>query len=225
MDFLTEEKLRETLDLMAILDEARLAPRFNIAPTQSVRIVHPLKDHAGVVSGERGLALARWGLVPQWAKAPGAATFNARIETVAEKPSFREAFAKRRCLIPASGYYEWRTHGGTKTPHYIHPAAGGELVFAGLYEWWRNPAEPEAPWLLSCTIVTTASRGPMQDLHDRQPVMLHPALHDMWLDPRAPARDLYGAVDAPTPDLAWHAVGPEVGNVRNDGPGLIEARN
>ncbi|WP_062379982.1 SOS response-associated peptidase [Demequina pelophila] len=218
-NFMTEQELIDAFEIAVIADDARLAPRYNIAPTQEAAIVVARRDEG------RSLELARWGLVPSWAKDPsvGSRMFNARGETVAEKPSFRAAFAKRRCLVPASGYYEWKTEDGVKTPYFIHTADDAPLAFAGLFEFWRDKAKgDDAPWLASCSIVTTAARGEMARIHDRQPVMLRREEADVWLDADSANDDLFAAMAAPEPELAWHAVGRDVGNVRNQGAELVE---
>ncbi|WP_062387289.1 SOS response-associated peptidase [Demequina iriomotensis] len=218
-NFLTEQELIDAFEIAVVADDARLAPRYNIGPMQDTSIVVARKE-AG-----RSLELARWGLVPSWAKEPaiGSRMFNARSETIAEKPSFRSAFAKRRCLIPASGYYEWKAGADGKTPYFIDTADGSPLALAGLFEFWRDKAlGDEAPWLATCSVVTTAAREAMQEIHDRQPVMLLPEEADAWLDAASSPDDLFAAMGAPAPELAWHAVGAAVGNVRNQGPELVE---
>ncbi|MGO2634480.1 MAG: SOS response-associated peptidase, partial [Galactobacter sp.] len=161
--------------------------------------------------------------------------FNARSETVAEKPTFRAAVKKTRCVVPADGYYEWLAPAGKgrKIPHYIHPADGSAIAFAGLYSWWRDPATQE--WVLTCSILTGPSPGPEAEgvlgelgrLHDRLPLALpDDAAIAAWLDPTASAPDsLVEGVRARALEAAatWeiHAVDPAVGNVRNNGPELI----
>jgi putative SOS response-associated peptidase YedK len=220
-NFLTEQELVDSFAIATLADDVRLLPpSWNVAPTQDVVTVMAKEGDPAARSAE----LARWGLVPSWAKDPGIGSrmINARVETIAEKPSFRSSFAKRRCLVPANGYYEWRVDSGVKTPHFIHNADGTPLAFAGLYEWWREKQSgPEAPWLLTCTIVTTNARDRMRELHDRQPVMLEREHWDTWLAAHSTADDLFAAVDAPTPDLTWHPVAKAVGNVRNNEPSLI----
>ncbi|MDN4472862.1 SOS response-associated peptidase [Demequina zhanjiangensis] len=222
-NFLTEQDLIDAFEVAVMSDDARLLPpSWNIAPTQKVPIVVPAREPAPV--GERHVEVARWGLVPSWAKDPsvGSRMFNARSETMAEKPSFRAAFSKRRCLVPASGYYEWKTGPDGKTPYFIHPAGDAPLAFAGLYEFWRDKAEgDDAPWMASCSIVTVASRDEMQEIHDRQPAMLTSESAATWLAKDAEASDLHDAVAAPAPELAWHTVGKAVGNVRNNDADLI----
>lgn len=194
-------------------------PSWNIAPTDEVRMVVE-RPAEGVVT--RQLRSARWGLVPGWAKDPAMAskTFNARWETVAEKPTFRKALAVRRCLVPADGYYEWRKP--DRQPFYIHPGDGSVLAFAGLYEFWK--AGPDAPWLVTTTILTRPSSGHLEQVHDRMPVMPPPDAWEAWLDPTQtdPVAAL-GAVDAQRADLEMTPVGRAVGNVANNGPGLIMA--
>lgn len=210
-NFLTEQELADAFSLAVVSDDVRLLPpSWNVAPTQLTPMV--LLDQGT----QRVAELARWGLVPSWAKDPsiGARMINARSETVADKPSFRSAFAKRRCLIPANGYYEWHTAGGVKTPHYIHTADGSPLAFAGLFERRQD--------VVTCTILTTAARGSMNDLHDRQPVMLDHEQRDAWLSADSAPAALFDAIEAPAPALEWHPVGKSVGNVRHNSPALVE---
>ena len=198
--------------------EARilLQPRYNIAPTTPVPVVR--NGGAG-----RILAFHLWGLVPSWSKDPamGARLANARGETVADKPSFRGPFRRNRCIIPADAFYEWRA-GTPKQPHCIRATQGGLLAFAGLWDRWQGP-EGE---LDTCTIITTAANAAMAPIHDRMPVLLAPADYRAWLDPGTRREELL-ALLRPSPE-AWleiHPVGPRVGNVRNDDPGLMEPRD
>jgi len=226
-------------DLVALFDvdltaDNLPAPSWNIAPTDPVAIVLDSipKGEDADTEPVRRLEAARWGLVPGWAKdvKMGVTAFNARIETAAEKPHFANGVKKRRALIPATGYYEWHTVGETKTPHFIHLPEGELLVFAGLYEWWRNPAAADdSPdkWLLSTSILTRESTGALARIHDRMPVFLAPELADEWLDPHTEG-DLelleevsYGAVEQ-AERVEFYEVGRAVGNVRNNSPELIE---
>ncbi len=221
-NFLTEQQLMDHFAIATAADDPRLFdPSWNIAPTQQVAIVVAGKaDEPG-----RRLEAARWGLVPSWAKDPsiGARMINARSETIAEKPSFRSAFAKRRCVVPASGYFEWQTSADGKQPFYIHPEDDAPLAFAGLYEFWKDKSlGDDAPWLVTTTIVTTAARGPMQDIHDRQPVMMTREALDAWLDRDADQGTLFDVIAAPAPDLAWHPVRKAVGSPRNNAPENVE---
>lgn len=204
------------------------SPSFNIAPTSTVAIV---LDSPKSEPSTRRLEAARWGLVPAWAKDPkvGARAFNARSEGLEDKPMFRTALHKRRAIVPATGYYEWKTTDDGKIPHYIHPADDSPLYFAGLYEWWRNPElADDAPerWLLSFTILTRDAIGRLGSVHDRMPLFLDPDHADAWLDPTTDnVQDVLDAAIDAAPDVAKtlddHVVAKAVGNVRNDGPQLL----
>lgn len=189
-----------------------LAPRYNIAPTQPVAAVR-------VQDGQRELALLRWGLVPHWAKDTRSAArmINARAETVAEKPAFRAAFTYRRCLIPASGFYEWQATADGKHPHYFQPADpvnSGMFAFAGLWEQW---AAADGSTLESCTIITTAANATVQPIHERMPVILPPTAYATWLDPTVP-RGALAALLQPYPASAMqvYPVSSRVNSPRND---------
>ena len=220
----------------AVVVEAEdLAPDYNVAPTKRVRLVVD-REIDGVAT--RTLEVGRWGLVPSWAKDPsiGSRMINARAETVASKPAFRSAFAKRRCLVPADGYYEWYQpteqgapvgRGGKplKQPFYIHPTDGSSLAMAGLYEWWRDPSrsdgDPEA-WRLTCTVITTASSGDLGRIHDRMPMTVARPDWTAWLDP-AVGSDEATEILAPatTVPLEAYPVSTLVNSVRNNGPELV----
>ncbi len=215
-DFLADQDLADAFSLaITTNDERLLPPSYNVAPLQRVRVIR-------ATEGAAALDVAKWGLVPSWAKDPaiGSRMINARVETIAEKPSFRTAFARRRCIVPASGYFEWQTDASGKRPFYIHPVDGSPLAFAGLAEAWRATGEDD--WLITCAIVTTAARGEMQAIHDRQPVMMRDDAWRTWLDPASAKDDLLDAALADAPELAWHEVGKAVGNVRNNSPELVE---
>ena len=185
-------------------------PRYNLAPTQGAPVIREL-------DGERRLDQLRWGLIPGWAKSPGDVKhnlFNARAETVAEKPSFRSAFKSRRAVMPASGFYEWRTVDGVKQPYYISRVDGGAMLFAALWERWAQGGES----LESSTIITTHSNEFMQQLHNRMPVILEPGELETWLQD-GPFELLRPAADGVL--QAW-PVSRAVGNVRNQGPELLE---
>ncbi len=220
-NFLAEQDLIDHFAIATVADDARLAPSWNVSPTQQVAIVIPPKDD----DPGRRLEAARWGLVPSWAKDPGigARMINARSETLADKPSFRTAFAKRRCAVPASGYFEWHTGPDGKQPYWIHTEDGAPLAFAGLYEFWKDKAAAEdAEWLVTTTIVTTAARGDMRDIHDRQPVMMQPDALEAWLDRDADQGTLLDVIAMPAPDLASHPVRKAVGSPQNNAPENIE---
>ena len=192
-------------------------PRYNVAPTQDV----PVLLSAG---GRRVLDVFRWGLIPSWAKDAkiGNKMINARAETVVEKPAYRSAFQRRRCLVPASGFYEWKKTPGGKVPHWIHPADGALLTFAGVWEAWR-PAKDAEP-VLSFTILTTTPSADVAEVHDRMPVVVAREHRDAWLGAETPAADLL-ALLRPAPDglLRMHAVSTVVNRPAFDGPELIEA--
>ncbi len=175
----------------------------------------------------------RWGLVPYWAKDPaiGSRMINARAETVAEKPAFRRAFAKRRCLLPADGFYEWQQiadgGGKRKQPYYIYRADGGVLAFAGLYELWRDRSVPEdhdGGWLWTATIITTQAQDEVGRIHDRMPMVIDPSRWQDWLDPgHTDVADLGRLlVPAMSGGLTSHPVSTAVNNVRNNGPQLTD---
>jgi len=180
----------------------------------------------------RELRLVRWGLVPFWAKDTkgGSRLINARAETVAVKPAFRAAFAKRRCLIPADGYYEWQTEGKEKKPFYIYRTDGGILAFAGIYELWHDRALPddhENAWYWSASIITTDAPDEIGKIHDRTPMVIPRQDWADWLDPANNEKEhllatMIPATSAGAGGLTSHRVAPIVNSVRNNGPDLIE---
>jgi putative SOS response-associated peptidase YedK len=192
-------------------------PRWNIAPTQFVATIRE-------PGGPRELAMLYWGLVPSWAKekAIGARMINARSETLTEKPSFRNAFRRRRCLILADGYYEWQRSGAVKQPYFISFADGQPFGMAGLWERWRDPATGEP--LESCCIVTTAPSPAVAHVHDRMPVIVPPGDYAEWLDPRNEDTGRLARLLGPSalPGLGARLVSPRVNNARNQGAELIE---
>ncbi|GHF54625.1 DUF159 family protein [Streptomyces mashuensis] len=210
-----------------------LAPSWNVAPTDDVWSVLDRADRrTGEV--ERRLRPLRWGLVPSWAKdlAAGAKMINARAETVAEKPAYRRAFAKRRCLLPADGFYEWVTVPATehrkacKQPYFITPADGQVMAMAGLYEFWRDPAAGDDPaaWVATCTILTTEAEDAAGRIHPRMPLAIAPDDWDAWLDPahEDPA-ELRALLATPAEGrLDACAVSTAVNDVRNNGPHLLD---
>lgn len=211
--------LAQIFGVQEISQTPRDRPRYNVAPSQPVPIVR--EAGSGEARG-REFATARWGLVPAWAKDPaiGNKLINARAETAAEKPAFRAAFAARRAIIPASGFYEWRRHGaGGRQPYLIHRRDGAPMGLAGLWETWRDRADGTR--LLSCTILTCPANGLLADLHDRMPVILDPAGFDRWLDPSDP--DPVGLF-RPLADhlLELRPVSPRVNSPRNDDPAILQ---
>jgi putative SOS response-associated peptidase YedK len=197
-----------------------LKPRWNIAPTTPVPAVRVLPDDPAA----RRLALLYWGLVPSWAKdrGIGAKLNNARGETLREKPSFRNAYKRRRCLVLADGYYEWQRTTAAKQPYYIQLSSLEPFAMAGLWEAWRDPANGEP--LESCTLVTTSPVASIAHIHDRMPVILAPAHYAEWLDPGNDAVERLDRLLAPDESIAMTArpVGRLVNNARNEGAALIE---
>jgi putative SOS response-associated peptidase YedK len=204
---------------------------YNVAPRHEVlTIVQRTSDEseAGARSGPRVLEEMRWGLVPSWAKDPkiGDRMINARAESLSEKAAFKTAFRKRRCIIPADGFYEWQRLADQKRkqPMFIHRRDGEPIAFAGLWEVWRDDATPDSPWLLSCAIVTTRANATMEPIHDRMPVMLSESAWDTWLDVRSSERDVLDPLLEPAPDAdieVW-PVSTMVNSANNNGPELVE---
>ena len=197
------------------------APSWNIRPTNQVPIVVDTQDADGTI--QRRLESARWSLIPSWVKGepPKFSTFNARSEDAASKASWRDAVKSKRCLVPASGYYEWIVEDGVKVPHYIHDDK--LMAFAGLYSWWR--AQPEDPWMLTATILTMATVEPLAYIHDRNPVPLPEGMWEQWLDPTVVGTQqlVDAAVAASIPvasGLQEHPVNP----IRGNSPELILPR-
>jgi putative SOS response-associated peptidase YedK len=214
------------------------APSWNVAPTDQVLGVRDRPpprpgpaEEGGEPPGspERILMTFRWGLIPWWSKdaKAGSRLFNARSETVATRASFREAFRERRIIVPADGFYEWRkTKTGAKQPHYFSRTDGAPLAFAGLAERWRpKDAPPGSPAVRSCTIITAPGGADMEGIHDRMPVILDPAVFDLWLDPANEDVEELRALLRPPPagTVVHHPVGPRIGNVRNNDSTLIES--
>ncbi|MYS22927.1 Putative SOS response-associated peptidase YedK [Streptomyces sp. DvalAA-14] len=214
--------------------EQLIAPSWNVAPTDEAWAVLERAEH-GSSEPVRQLRPLRWGLVPSWAKSPdgGARLINARVETVAEKPAFRSAFARRRCLLPADGFYEWQPVPAAgrakarKQPYFISPEGGGVMALAGLYEFWRDRSAAEdddtAPWWTTFTVITTDATDAAGRIHPRMPLAVAPADYDAWLDPahRDP-QDVRALLTAPADGhLDARAVSPLVNSVRNNGPELL----
>jgi len=234
-----------------------LQPDYNVAPTKRVYAVitreprpseeaeeaaeaaESGQDGAAATGVARELRVVRWGLVPFWAKDPkiGSRMINARAETVASKPAYRHAFKRRRCLLPADGYYEWQRpdgsnddapggKGGAKQPYFITRGDGGPLAFAGLYELWRDaelPDDHERAWLWTATIITTSAPDELGRIHDRMPMVIGPDRWADWLDPAANDPADLAALLAPAASsgLVSYPVSTAVNSVRNNGPELI----
>lgn len=209
----TPEQLSGTYRLSSVPE---LPPRYNIAPGQQVAVVRQRN------SGERELAFLHWGLVPSWARDPaiGHKMTNARSETVHEKPSFRQAFHASRCIVPASGFYEWEKAGKEKIPHYIHQREGRIMSLAGLWERWKSPEGRE---LETCSILTTAANSLVEKLHARMPVILHPAGYDLWLNHQTADVERLAELFRPYPagQLAEYVVTKGVNSPTLDSPVCI----
>jgi len=201
-----------------ISDKALYKPRYNIAPTQIIPAV--LES-----DGERIISELRWGLIPAWAKddSIGSRLINARAETLAEKPSFKNAFRLRRCIIPASGFYEWqKADKGAKQPFYFHLKDKEVFGFAGLWEEWLDKESGEA--VETCTIITTEANRILEPVHDRMPVILKAKDYDEWLDEKQSDTDKLQKLLAPFPakEMVSHAVSCAVNSPASDSPELIE---
>lgn len=189
-------------------------PRYNVAPCQQV---------VAVVSNseENRIGYLKWGLVPGWAKEPGIGNkmINARAETLSEKPSFREAYKKRRCIIPVNGFYEWKKEGNSKTPMFIHLKDEPIISFAGLWERWTSP---DGQSITSCTIVTTEANEFMEPIHHRMPVILDQELEKVWLDREADVEDLQELLKSyPAEHMEAYPVSRNVNSPKNDNSSLI----
>lgn len=190
-------------------------PRYNAAPMQMLPIVRQRAN------GERIAHLLRWGLIPSWSKDDSIAAklIHARAETLAEKPSFRAAYKARRCIIPASGFFEWKAAEHGKQPYYIHPADGGLFGFAGLWERW---SPPDGSAIDTFTVITTTANDAIRPLHDRMPVILAPQYYSIWLSRATEPEHLDSVISSPpVVQVALFPVSKAVGNVKNDSPGLI----
>ncbi len=213
---------RPTSEIAGIFEAEDLAAdpggRYNVAPTDEASVVVQREDRRAVVR-------YRWGLVPSWATDPraGSKSFNARAETIATSPLFRDPFRRRRCLVPVDGFYEWRREGPGRRPLWVHDPSGQPLALAGLWTGRRDPGTGE--WQRTFTIITTRPNGFMAAIHDRMPVVIAPDAWTRWLDPVPADPDELRALLEPRDDVALdaRAVSLLVNNVRNDGPALIEA--
>ncbi|WP_188780969.1 SOS response-associated peptidase [Marmoricola endophyticus] len=237
------EDLADEFDvLVPAADLPRIEPDWNVAPTKEVYAVLERPPGRGTDEEETGRTQERqlrgltWGLVPFWAKdaSIGSRMINARMETVAEKPAYRRAFERRRCLLPADGYYEWYPTSQTtakgrarKQPFFIRPTDGGTLAMAGLYEIWRDPEraddDPER-FRWTCTVLTTSAEDSLGRIHERMPLMLDPERYDAWLDPTLGDTDtLLGLLTPAAPGrLEAYPVSTRVSQVANNGPDLVE---
>ncbi|WP_412075240.1 SOS response-associated peptidase [Streptomyces xanthophaeus] len=216
--------------------EQLVEPSWNVAPTDQVWAVLERPDRTSGVL-ERQLRALRWGLVPSWSKGPGGGPkmINARVETVHEKPAYRKAFAQRRCLLPADGFYEWQPVPATgtakayKQPYFIRPEDGTVMAMAGLYEFWRDPAvtadDDPAAWWTTCTVITTEATDAAGRIHPRMPLAVAAADYATWLDPaHQDPHELRALLAAPADGrLDVRAVSTAVNSVQNNGPELLDS--
>jgi len=210
----SEADLSDLFDAVDVTEG--LGPSWNVAPTDPVPLVRVSASH----DGKRVLDTARWGLVPPWAKdlRGGAKMINARSETVATSPAFAPSFARRRCLVPADGWFEWVRTGKERQAYYMTPADGSALAFAGIWAPWG----PEK--VLTCSVLTAAARGGLAKVHDRMPLILPPDRWSEWMaGDGKPDELLQPMTDAALAAIDVRPVGPAVGNVRNNGPHLLDA--
>ena len=211
------QTIQQMLDVGTVSFE--VIPNYNVAPTQ--KIITVIKHN-----NENKLEKLHWGLVPFWAKdiSIGSRMINARAETVSQKPSFRNAFRKRRCLIPADGFYEWKGEKGNKQPYYVSIPSGEPFSFAGLWETWTDKETGEESVYKSCTIITTAASESIREIHHRMPVILDPKFHEKWLnaviqDPKA----LQVIIDdGIIHNMSFYPVSKLVNSVKNNHPNCIK---
>ncbi|GAA3843919.1 SOS response-associated peptidase [Saccharothrix violaceirubra] len=223
--------LAAEFDAVDATDGDAPAPDYNVAPTKSVLAVverHPRDDDGNVDESttERTVRVMRWGLVPHWAKdlSGGAKMINARAESVREKPAYRDAAAKRRCVVPAAGWYEWQPGEGRKQPYFITPEDGSSLAMAGIWSvWWQQDGDERRP-VITCAVLTTDAVGEMRDVHHRMPLLLTPDRVGAWLDPdRADPADLLQPVPDLVSGLELRPVSMRVNSIRNNDPTLMDA--
>ena len=204
----TPERIK--FDALNTYDPDDLVPRYNIAPSQNVLTI--LERNS-----EREATFLRWGLIPFWSKEPKG-FINARAETVETKPAFNESFQRRRCLIPADGFYEWERNGKVTQPYYFQMKDQSPFTFAGIWDRWKS----EGGWITSCAIVTTTANELLAQIHHRMPVIVSPESYDLWLsdDPRMPVKDLLAPF--PAAEMMSHTVSHDVNDVKVDDDHLVE---
>ena len=201
---------RVKFDALNTYDPDDLVPRYNIAPSQNVLTI--LERNS-----EKEATFLRWGLIPFWSKEPKG-FINARAETLEQKPAFSESFQRRRCLIPADGFYEWERNGKISQPYYFQMKDQAPFVFAGIWDRWKS----DGSWITSCAIVTTTANELLAQIHHRMPVIISPESYDLWLtdDPRSPLKDLLAPF--PASEMISHTVTHDVNNVKVDDDHLIQ---
>lgn len=226
----SNDDLTEEFDVEEVVGDDP-GPSWNIAPTDPVRIVvrrRPAGSDNGAAPVTQ-LRTVKWGLVPNWSRTPsgGAKMINARIETVTSKPAFKTAAARRRCLLPSLGYYEWQKTDHGKVPYFLRDPDGQLLAMAGLYELWRDPAladDDPKRWLWTCTVITQQAPDLLGQIHDRNPVVVPAELRAQWLDCSSEDAAVAQRIldEIPPARLDPYVVSSAVGNVKNNGPKLIE---
>jgi len=209
------EAIQEHFQLSEWGNLSLLEPRYNIAPSQNVSVI--FQPESG---SEKDLSFMKWGLIPHWAKDSkiGYKMINARAETLTDKPAYRAAFKRQRCLIPADGFYEWKTLAGRKQPHHFRYHGSDVFAFAGLWEYWKGDKE-----IYSCTIITTEADDNVKNIHSRMPVILPHTFYDKWLDPDIQDTDaLRSLLISETDDLEIYPVTTRVNSPNNQGAVLVE---
>ena len=196
---------------------------YNVAPTKPVLAIVARNHDEELV---RSVRVMRWGLVPTWSKdsKTGVKMINARSETAATKPAYRDAMARRRCILPADGWFEWKRDGGAKEPYYITGPDDASLAMAGLWSAWRDPNEPDSPWLITCAVLTTDAFGPLAEVHERMPLLLPRSSFEQWLAPDRGSDDvapLLTPVPEMVAELELRPVSTAVNSIRNNGPELL----
>ena len=225
--FVIARELNEIAEAF-LVDEYQPASviNYNVAPTTKIPIIVEREIES---LPSREIHMARWGLVPSWAKEiSGAPLINARVETILEKPSFQDAAKAKRCVVPVSGYFEWSEYFEEKTPFYIH-AEGSMLGLAGIYNWWRDPSKDQSDtsrWLLTCSLITKPSAPALSQIHDRNPIFLTEETLDAWLEPNyetseSVLNEIRSQSDLMANELHFHKVDPKVGSIKNNSPELI----
>jgi putative SOS response-associated peptidase YedK len=218
--YLLKTALEELARLFGFAERPNLAPRYNIAPTQEVPVIRQRREPAG----QRSLAALRWGLVAPWADDPksGPPLINARAESLLDKPTFCGAFQKRRCLVPADGYYQWREGDASKQPYLIARRDGAPFALAGIWERWGPRHDPAAA-LDSFTIITTEANDFLSSFHHRMPVVLPPESYAAWLDPDAAGEDVADLLTPATNNLLEAVpLARAVNSIRADGPEVLQ---
>lgn len=214
--FVVRSSPEEIRRLLGYEDTPNFPPRYNVAPTQPIAIVR-------IDRGKRRFALTRWGLIPSWVKDPKqfALLINARAEGITQKASYRAAMQRRRCLVPADGFYEWQKTPGGKRPFYVHARNGGPMAFAGLWETWMDATGGEID---TAAIVTCPANAMLAPIHDRMPVVLAPEKYDAWLDTENVDAAAASALLKPAPEdmLQAYEISTRVNSVKNEGAELVE---